>query len=681
MSSTNEIRKNYIRKIEEDKQNIKIMSDDLFNLGLNMYSKEYSFDSALFNSFALSYLEKTIVLHKEQLRIIETIEKYPAVIVSAPTSFGKTFCIFEYIARSYPKTIVLIVPTLALVDEYLKKIIRKYNLIFKDYKTHINYDENKDYDFANNNIFILTHDKVMECRFYNNIETIDLLVIDEVYKLKTDEGNDRVLVLNMAYKYLADKSNKYVLLAPFIKDIEDRNILSKYPIMYKSDFSPVVNELIKIKLSSKKEKYLKTLELINGKLSLQKNLVYFPTVKDLSKFVSNYICKTYTCVDIKDGMISNFIKWAKDEIHEDWYVIKAMERGFLVHNGQLPLGIRLMQIDLYENDEDFKNMLCTSTLLEGVNICSKNIIITSPKRNTNEFDAFDFYNLVGRTGRLNKHYLGYAYYLQGPNDRDYIYEDAIKTIKFELTDNESKDIDIINGNYESNEEFLSFIRKLGIEYTDYIENIGYKYRFSTVKELYNFYKLNHHSLIDIINKIINDNTVGRYYLLCPLLQIIYCETSITHKVNINSKIIGYSLNKNRYSIKYIINQILKRNKKEDINTLISNTIRLKYSEIEHEIYSKVKIIKFFLKCSKCNQNQLDVIEQKILLPIEVQYFSNSEIRKNLKGLGIYEKDIESIVKIIGDDIEDIEILKNTLKENFSKFRSLSFLSKYIIEQL
>lgn len=680
MSSTSEIRKNYIRKIDEDEQNIKIMSDDLFNLGLNMYSKEYSFDSALFNSFALSYLDKTIVLHKEQLKIIETIEKYPAVIVSAPTSFGKTFCIFEYIARFYPKTIVLIVPTLALVDEYLKKIIRKYNSIFKVYKTHINYDENKHYDFNKNNIFILTHDKVMECRFYNNIEIIDLLVIDEVYKLKTDESNDRVLVLNMAYKYLADKSNKYVLLAPFIKDIEDRNILSKYPVMYKSDFSPVVNELIKIKLNNKKEKYLKTLELISDKLLLQKNLVYFPTVKDLSKFVNKYIGESYSCVDIKNELISNFLEWAKDEIHEDWYVVKAMERGFLVHNGQLPLGVRLMQIDLYENNNDFKNMLCTSTLLEGVNICSKNIIITSPQRNTTEFDAFDFYNLVGRTGRLNKHYLGYAYYLQGPNDRDYIYEDAVKTIKFELTDNESKDIDIINGNYESNEEFLSFINELGITYTDYIENIGYKYRFSTIKELYYFYKSNYHSLLDIINKIINDDTIGRYYLLCPLLQIIYCETSVTHKVNINSKIIGYSLHKNRYSIKYIINQILKKNK-ENIDTLISSAIRLKYSEIEHEIYSKVKIIRFFLECSKCNQMQLDVIEQKILHPIEVQYFSNSEIRKNLKGLGIYEKDIENIVKVIGDEIEDIEILKNALKENYKNFKNISFLSKYIIEQL
>ncbi len=679
METISEIREKYIKKIEEDKKNIQILSDDLFNLGLNMYSKEFSFDSALFNSFAISSLDEEIILHKEQLKIINIINNNSAVIISAPTSFGKTFCIFEYIARFYPKNIVLIVPTLALVDEYLKKIIKKYTSKLNVYKTHINYDENKKYDFDKHNIFILTHDKVMECRFYNNIEKIDLLVIDEVYKLKTDETNDRVLVLNMAYKYLADKAEKYVLLAPFIKDIEDRNILSKQPIMYKSNFSPVVNELIKINLNSKEEKYNKTIDLLKGKLLTQKNLIYFSTVKELANFVNREICNTYPIINLKNELISNFLQWAKDEIHEDWYVIKAMERGFLVHNGQLPLGVRLMQIDLYEEEENFKNMLCTSTLLEGVNICSKNIIITSPQRNKTEFDAFDFYNLVGRTGRLNKHFLGYAYYLKGPKDKEYVFNDAIKTIKFELTDNESKDIDIINGNFENNEDFITFLNELNITYKDYIENIGYKYRFSTINELYTYFRANYSSLLDIINKMIKDETIGRYNLLCQLLKIIYCETTINHKVNIDSKIISYSLHKNRYSIKYIINKILEKNK-ENIDSLISNTIKLKYSMIEHQIYSKIKIVYYFLKCCAATEKQLNLVEQKILLPIEVQYFSNSEIRKNLKSLGVYEKDIENIINVIGEEVEDIEKLKIKLKENVSKFK-ISFLSKYVIEQL
>lgn len=679
MRDISEIRKEYVRIIDENKENIKLFSDELFHLGLNMYSKEYSFDSALFNSFATSYLDENIILHKEQLKIIATIENNPAVIVSAPTSFGKTFCIFEYIARYYPKNIVLIVPTLALVDEYKKKIINKYNDKLNVYKTHINYDEEKEYNYNENNIFILTHDKVMECNFYNNIEKIDLLVIDEVYKLKTDKDNDRVLVLNMAYKYLSDKSDKYILLAPFIKDIEDRSILSKQPIMYKSNFSPVVNEMITIEVANKKEKYDKVMELLDNKLKTQKNLIYFAKVTELSKFVNNNICSRYPIISFDNNVINNFVSWAKEEIHDDWYVVKAMERGFLVHNGQLPLGVRMMQIDLYENNSSYKNMLCTSTLLEGINICSKNIIITEPKRSNTDFDAFDFYNLVGRTGRLNKHYVGYAYYLKRPGDKDYKYDDAVKTIKFELTDMESADIKILNGDYNKNEEFLEFLNDINISYEDYMNNIGYKYRFSTVKELYKYFKLNYTSLLEIVYIMMNDRKKGRYYLICELLKIIYNKTKVERDVNIDSKIISWSLHKNRYSIKYIVNKILEKNEM-DLDYLISKTIRLKYSTIEHEIYSKIKIINYFLKCKK-NEQEYNFINDKILVPIESQYFSNSEIRKNLKGLGLYEKDIESIVRIIGENFEDIDEIKQALKNNYDRLKNISYLSKYIVEQL
>ena len=102
--------------------------------------------------------------------------------------------------------------------------------------------------------------------------------------------------------------------------------------------------------------------------------------------------------------------------------------------------------------------------------------------------------------------------------------------------------------------------------------------------------------------------------------------------------------------------------------------------IEHQIYSKIKIVYYFLKCCGATEKQLNLVEQKILLPIEVQYFSNSEIRKNLKSLGVYEKDIENIINVIGEEVEDIEKLKIKLKENVSKFK-ISFLSKYVIEQL
>lgn len=223
----------YIRNLadaDDSTQRARELADDLFSLDLTVYSSNYTFDSLLYSAMAESALDHSMSLHPEQIQIINEISSNDAVIISAPTSFGKTFCVFEYIARAKPSNIVLIVPTLALVDEYLKRIIKKYKDFFGQYKIHTHVDENGTYDFDCNNIFILTHDRVVQDNTYEVIQQIDFLVIDEVYKLETDPSNDRVLVLNMAYYYLAQRAKKYVLLAPFIKSVEDIEILEKKPV-------------------------------------------------------------------------------------------------------------------------------------------------------------------------------------------------------------------------------------------------------------------------------------------------------------------------------------------------------------------------------------------------------------------------------------------------------------------
>lgn len=125
------LREKYIRTLadaqlsgESVTEKAKEMVDDLFALDLTVYSRNYSFESIVYNAFSTSHIDEQISLHPEQLQIISHIESNDASIISAPTSFGKTFCIFEYIIKHKPQNIVLVVPTLALVDEYFKRIIK-----------------------------------------------------------------------------------------------------------------------------------------------------------------------------------------------------------------------------------------------------------------------------------------------------------------------------------------------------------------------------------------------------------------------------------------------------------------------------------------------------------------------------------------------------------------------------
>ena len=239
-------REEYIRKLDQTKDKTEFAlnnASSLYALGLTMYSRDYSFDSLVYNAFAMSSLDENIALHPEQRKILTLIHKNRGLIFSAPTSFGKTFVVFEYICREHPQNIVMIVPTLALIDEYKQKIIRQYRNQFADYNIYLSIDPEKTYDFSQKNIFIVTHDRVIDENTVSIFEAIDFLVIDEVYKLQKDVSNERVLILNVAYYNMVKRSKKYVLLAPFISGVKHLEKLDDVPAFYATNYSPVVNDV------------------------------------------------------------------------------------------------------------------------------------------------------------------------------------------------------------------------------------------------------------------------------------------------------------------------------------------------------------------------------------------------------------------------------------------------------
>ncbi|MFX8668623.1 DEAD/DEAH box helicase, partial [Acinetobacter baumannii] len=76
------------------------------------------------------------------------------VILSAPTSFGKSLIIEAIVSSLEFNNIVIVVPTIALMDE-LKRKLSKYNEYYKII-TQINQQS------SNNNIYIFTQERVLE---------------------------------------------------------------------------------------------------------------------------------------------------------------------------------------------------------------------------------------------------------------------------------------------------------------------------------------------------------------------------------------------------------------------------------------------------------------------------------------------------------------------------------------
>jgi replicative superfamily II helicase len=250
-----------------------------------------------------------------------------------------------------------------------------------------------------------------------------------------------------------------------------------------------------------------------------------------------------------------------DEIHPNWYVVKAMKCGFLVHCGELQLGIRNMQLDIFEAEsEPYNIMLCTSTLLEGVNTSTENIIITKPCRSyghnySNDFEAFDFFNLVGRSGRLFKTNLGKAFYIKSPADKSFSLNDAIKSIEFEIT---SDSVDVkIQKKECADKEYQAFLKTLGCAEEEYLSVIGYT-RLEKVQKLYHSYKEHKSYLLASIDNLINNpQSVSRASVIYRLLLIFNLESSGKYNgyLNYRAGIINLVINKNRYKIRQIVGKI------------------------------------------------------------------------------------------------------------------------------
>lgn len=675
-------RDEYIRQMNQhdDKTTFAITNaDSLYAMGLTMYSREYSFASLVYNAFATSALDNNISLHPEQRKVLGLIEENRGLIFSAPTSFGKTFIVFEYICRMQPHNVVMIVPTLALIDEYKRKIIRQYKEKFSDYNIYLSIDPEKIYDFSKKNIFIVTHDRVIDESVATLFESIDFLIIDEVYKLQKDSSNNRVLILNIAYYNMVKRSEKYVLLAPFISGVENLDKLDDIPAFYSTNFSPVVNDVKIYNIIDEKERNVYTDRILTSIPPQDNTLIYFPTVVAIDKFIEQVHIQDQSLELDDNPILKDFVSWARREVHPQWSIIKALEKGFLVHHGQLPLGIRMLELSLFNNpDSRFSRLICTSTLLEGVNTSAKNIIITKPCRSYNKtFDAFDFYNLVGRTGRLYQHYLGVAHYIKTPQDPQYEKSAAVKSIEFELTDN-SIDMDINFGNYSTHPEFVAVLNKLNITYEQYKSDIARKYRFSTVEFLLNNYYKYKSSLLDVLyqqNRNPNQSKLELIRVLCRILGM------KEFNFKLNTFIINKLTYKYRQSIREVVDTTLQYYKNANLFDVINTTIRYKSSYIEFTFYSQVDLLRYFMECEQVSPSLISTLHERLMKNIEILYYLKSPSKKMLKDMGIYDGDIDNIIKVIGSDFSSVAELQSLLVRSYPKLNEISIVSKYVISGL
>src|SRR5690606_2898516 len=117
----------------------------------------------------------------------------------------------------------------------------------------------------------------------------------------------------------------------------------------------------------------------------------------------------------RDGMLlESFKGWLIESYGPNWLLPRLISRGVGVHNGQLHRSISQIQVKLFEASEGIEVLLSTSSIIEGVNTSAQNVILWKNKNGTSRLTDFEYRNIIGRSGRMFRHFIGEVYILEAP---------------------------------------------------------------------------------------------------------------------------------------------------------------------------------------------------------------------------------------------------------------------------
>jgi hypothetical protein len=342
--------------------------------------------------------ESNVHFHIEQAKVFSMLRAGKSLILSAPTSFGKSLLIDALISSNQPFTVVACVPTIALLDEFRRRMRSK----FPQYQIITSAGQERDADVSA--IFIGTQERLRE---RDDIRDVDLFVLDEFYKLDLSRGDDRALSLNALLGTTGRNAKQVYLLGPSIDEVPNRQGFRHDIEFYKTDYSPVTADVIdRSKLGASPESLI-------GDLNLEadtSSLIYVKSPPSSSRLAFQLIKEgRFKGTNEMDELGS----WLASNYHSEWALVRSLPSGIGIHHGRVPRSIAHLMVSAFNRGE-LKRLVCTSSMIEGVNTAAECVFIYDRKISTKKLDRFTFDNIKGRAGRLNKHAVGRIYLYDSP---------------------------------------------------------------------------------------------------------------------------------------------------------------------------------------------------------------------------------------------------------------------------
>jgi superfamily II DNA/RNA helicase len=384
--------------------------------------------------------DNILSLNRFQKEVYQSHKKNKSISISAPTSAGKSFILCNIILEKLLDNIiniVYLVPTRALINQVesdIRHLIKQNKLEEKVSISTVPPQEIL--DEKTSNVFIFTQERLHWFLTGGHSVKLDLLIIDEAHKI--EDGN-RGILLQQKLEDVVDfnPSVEVYFSSPFTSNpeilLENVNNTTKKDSV-NTQFVSVNQNLLFVSQCYRKPTEWKIELCITGKIiSLgtihlqnrpagESHKMVSIVERFSDKSASNIIyCNgaaeaeqtSLLLYDLLESIendiseeIDSLIKLIKKTIHSQYSLAKVLQKGIAFHYGNMPLLVR-EEIERLFSKGEIKYLICTSTLLEGVNLPAKTIFIKKPKRGkSNPLDQNDFWNLAGRAGRWGKEFSG-----------------------------------------------------------------------------------------------------------------------------------------------------------------------------------------------------------------------------------------------------------------------------------
>ncbi|MBK7675869.1 MAG: hypothetical protein IPJ27_14550 [Candidatus Accumulibacter sp.] len=142
-----------------------------------------------------------------------------------------------------------------------------------------------------------------------------------------------------------------------------------------------------------------------------KSLIYAGTYSNVER-VSNLLLEKTG--EVGSDLLTAFSTWLAKNYDPNWMLTALVKRGTGIHTGQLHRSLSQVQVRLFEEEDGLNTIVSTSSIIEGVNTSAQNVIVWSNKNGTLKLNDFTYKNIIGRGGRMFKHFIGNIYILEEP---------------------------------------------------------------------------------------------------------------------------------------------------------------------------------------------------------------------------------------------------------------------------